>query len=121
MRYFGRWFSRLRLLVILVVQNLSFRRAAGVILLTRHAGKVIQQSCRLLPAIAYIPNGVDVVFKYSQTSSIASAILICLDDPNLPYGRIRTADFTPEKTTRAYLDVLLPGLNPRQMPGLPEE
>jgi glycosyltransferase involved in cell wall biosynthesis len=53
-------------------------------------------------------------------ASMASAILASLDDPNPPDGRIRAADFTPEKTTRAYLDVLLPGFNPRQVPGLKE-
>jgi hypothetical protein len=69
MRYFGYGLARLRLLVILVVQNLAFRRASGVIFLTRYAGKVIQQSCGLLPAIAYIPHGVDAMFKHSQTVS----------------------------------------------------
>lgn len=69
MRYFGYGLARLRLLAILVVQNLAFRRAAGVIFLTRYAGKVIQQSCGLLPAITYIPHGVDAVFKHSQAVS----------------------------------------------------
>jgi glycosyltransferase involved in cell wall biosynthesis len=69
MRYFGYGFARLRLLVILAVQNLAFRRAAGVIFLTRYAAKVIQQSCGLLPAIAYIPHGVDAVFKHLQAVS----------------------------------------------------
>ncbi len=69
MRYFGYGLARLRLLVILVVQNLAFRRAAGVIFLTHYAGKIIQQSCGLLPAIAYIPHGVDTVFKHSQALS----------------------------------------------------
>ena len=69
MRYFGYGIARLRLLVILVVQNLAFRRAASVIFLTRYAAKVIQQSCGLLPAIVYIPHGVDAVFKHSQAVS----------------------------------------------------
>jgi glycosyltransferase involved in cell wall biosynthesis len=69
MRYFGYGFARLRLLAIFVLQNLAFRRAAGVIFLTRYAGKVIQQSCGLLPAIAYIPHGVDAAFKHSQAVS----------------------------------------------------
>jgi glycosyltransferase involved in cell wall biosynthesis len=69
MRYFGYGLARLRLLAILMVQNLAFKRAAGVIFLTRYAGKVIQQSCGLLPAIAYIPHGVDAVFKHSQAIS----------------------------------------------------
>jgi glycosyltransferase involved in cell wall biosynthesis len=57
----------------------------------------------------------------ADPESMAAAILASLDDPNPPDGRIRAADFTPEKTTRAYLDVLVPGFNPRQVPGLPEE
>jgi glycosyltransferase involved in cell wall biosynthesis len=69
MRYFGYGLARLRLLVILVVQNLAFRRAAGVIFLTRYACKVIQQSCGMLPAIACIPHGVDAVFKHTQVIS----------------------------------------------------
>ena len=48
-------------------------------------------------------------------ASMASAILASLDDPDPPFGRIRAMDFTPEKTMRAYLDVLLPGFNPRQV------
>jgi glycosyltransferase involved in cell wall biosynthesis len=66
MRYFGYGLARLRLLAILVLQNQAFRRAASVIFLTRYAGKVIQHSCGLLPAVAYIPQGVDEVFKQTQ-------------------------------------------------------
>ncbi|MEI6268888.1 MAG: glycosyltransferase family 1 protein [Methylococcaceae bacterium] len=66
MRYFGYSLARLRLLIILALQNRAFRRAAGVIFLTRYAGKIIQQSCGLLPEIAYIPHGVDAAFKQSQ-------------------------------------------------------
>ena len=66
MRYFGYGFARLRLLGILVLQNIAFRRAAGVIFLTRYAGNVIQRSCGLLPTVAYIPHGVDAVFKPTQ-------------------------------------------------------
>ena len=66
MRHFGYNFARLRLLVILVLQNSAFKRAAGVIFLTRYAGRVIQQSCGLLANIAYIPHGVDAAFKQAQ-------------------------------------------------------
>jgi glycosyltransferase involved in cell wall biosynthesis len=66
MQYFGYGLARLRLLTILILQNLAFRRAAGVIFLTRYAGKIIQKSCGLLPVVAYIPHGVDVVFKQTQ-------------------------------------------------------
>lgn len=54
-------------------------------------------------------------------ASMAAAILASLDDPNLPDGRVRAAEFTPEKTTRAYLNVLLPGFNPRPVYGLQAE
>jgi glycosyltransferase involved in cell wall biosynthesis len=67
MRYFGYGFARLRLAAILILQNLAFRRAAGVIFLTRYAGKVIQKSCGLLPEVAYIPHGVDNMFKQTQS------------------------------------------------------
>jgi glycosyltransferase involved in cell wall biosynthesis len=69
MRYFGYGLSRLRLYAILVIQNLAFRRAAGVIFLTHYAGEVIQKSCGPLPTIAYVPHGVDSMFKHVQPVS----------------------------------------------------
>jgi glycosyltransferase involved in cell wall biosynthesis len=69
MRYFGYGLARLRLLAILVVQNLAFRRADGVIFLTHYAAKVIQQSCGTLHNVICIPHGVDAAFKQSQVVS----------------------------------------------------
>jgi glycosyltransferase involved in cell wall biosynthesis len=66
MRYFGYGIARIRLLTILRIQNLAFRRAIGVIFLTHYAAKVIQQSCGPLPSTICIPHGVDVAFKQSQ-------------------------------------------------------
>ncbi len=43
-----------------------------------------------------------------DAARMAAAILESLDDPALPDGRIRAADFSPEKVTNAHLDVLLP-------------
>lgn len=63
MRYFGYGLARLRLLIILVLQNFAFRRSEGVIFLTRYAGRVIQQSCGALKSVAYIPHGVGTAFK----------------------------------------------------------
>lgn len=63
MRYFGLGLSRLRLWIILLIQNLAFRRASGVIFLTRYAARIIQQSCGKLQSIAYISHGVDKEFK----------------------------------------------------------
>ncbi len=70
MQYFGYGLARLRLFAILAIQNMAFRRAAGVIFLTRYAGKVIQQSCGQLPSIAYIPHGVGEEFKHTQHQNI---------------------------------------------------
>jgi glycosyltransferase involved in cell wall biosynthesis len=66
MRYFGYTKARLRLLGILYLQNRAFRLANGVIFLTKYAAKVIQQSCGLLPQIAFIPHGVGDDFKLIQ-------------------------------------------------------
>lgn len=38
---------------------------------------------------------------------LADALLAALDDPTPPDGRVRAADFAPEKITSAYVDVLL--------------
>lgn len=45
-------------------------------------------------------------------ASMSTAILASLDESNPPQGRIRAQDFTPEKTTRAYMNVLLPDFAP---------
>jgi len=63
MRYYGFGLARLRLLAIFVLQNLAFRRAAGVIFLTHYAAEIIQRSCGLLPSTTCIPHGVDAIFK----------------------------------------------------------
>ena len=66
MRYFGLSLIRLRLLAILFIQNFAFRRAAGVMFLTRYAGEVIQRSCGILENVAYVPHGVDEAFNSVQ-------------------------------------------------------
>jgi glycosyltransferase involved in cell wall biosynthesis len=63
MEYFGYGLARLRLLAILLIQNRTFRRSAGVIFLTRYAGDIIQRSCGALKNVAYVPHGVDKGFK----------------------------------------------------------
>lgn len=63
MRHFGWGYARLRLLAILYLQNTAFRRAQGVIFLTRYAGKMIQKSCGSLPRVSFIPHGVDEAFS----------------------------------------------------------
>jgi glycosyltransferase involved in cell wall biosynthesis len=63
MKYFGYGIARLRLIVILFVQNFAFRHANGVIFLTKYAGDVIQSSCGHLDNVDYIPHGVSQTFK----------------------------------------------------------
>ncbi len=69
MRQFGYTKARLRLVAKLHLQNTAFRRADGVIFLTRYAAKVIQKSCGPLQHIAYIPHGVADSFKKVQPAS----------------------------------------------------
>jgi glycosyltransferase involved in cell wall biosynthesis len=55
-----RWgLARLRLEVIKRVQNMTFRRAIGVIFLTQYARALVQSSCGQLENIAVIPHGID--------------------------------------------------------------
>jgi glycosyltransferase involved in cell wall biosynthesis len=63
MSYFGYGKARLRLLLILMLQNAAFRRARGVIFLTKYAGKVIQSSCGTLERVAYVAHGVGERFR----------------------------------------------------------
>lgn len=55
--------ARLRLEMILRVQNRAFRRAAGVIFLTQYASRVIQQSSGPLKNYTCIPHGFDEKFS----------------------------------------------------------
>lgn len=63
MRYFGIGYERVRLLAIFWLQNTAFRRAEGVIFLTKYTGALIQKSCGLLQRVAYIPHGVSDKFR----------------------------------------------------------
>jgi len=66
MQHYEYGVGRARLLAILVLQNLAFRRANGVIFLTHYAAKVVQQSCGRLSSIVCIPHGLDAAFKRVQ-------------------------------------------------------
>lgn len=68
MASFGINLARLRLLAILFIQNAAFRRANGVIFLTKYSAKVIQQSCGSLRNISFIPHGIGDAFKSANKS-----------------------------------------------------
>lgn len=70
MTHYGFGLARLRLFVILLLQNFAFRRADGVIFLTRYVANIIQKSCGPLPFYVCIPHGVDSAFKQTQRKSI---------------------------------------------------
>lgn len=63
MSYFGYGLARLRLLLILFLQNSAFRRARGVIFLTKYASKVIQSSCGELGNVTQVAHGVADRFR----------------------------------------------------------
>lgn len=63
MESFGFGKNRLRLLIILFLQNKAFRRARGVIFLTNYASKVIQNSCGPLLNFKVIPHGIGDEFR----------------------------------------------------------
>jgi glycosyltransferase involved in cell wall biosynthesis len=60
---FGISRARLRLILLRHMQNRSLKKADGVIFLTRHAAKIIQESAGSLAPIAFIPHGVGADFK----------------------------------------------------------
>ena len=62
MERYGLNKGRLRLMALRHVQNASLRSADGVIFLTRHAARVVQQSCGPLTNVANVPHGVGAAF-----------------------------------------------------------
>lgn len=55
--------ARLRLILLRYIQNRSLRRSDGAVFLTKHAAKVIQQSCGTLSRVGFIPHGVGQNFQ----------------------------------------------------------
>lgn len=63
---FGWSKARLRLILLRYVQNRSLRRASGAVFLTRHAARIIQQSCGRLERVALIPHGIGDNFRVAD-------------------------------------------------------
>lgn len=70
MRYYGCGLARMRLIAILVLQNLAFRRSAGVIFLTQYVSNLIQKSCGPLARSVCIPHGVDAAFDQCFAANV---------------------------------------------------
>ena len=63
LRELGVGYASARVAAILFVQNRAFRRADGVVFLTRYAGERIQAACGRLRRVTYIPHGVGEAFR----------------------------------------------------------
>ncbi len=63
MKRFGITLKRLRLLLLLYIQNRSMRYAEGVIFLTEYAANLVQKSTGKLKQVALIPHGIDQAFN----------------------------------------------------------
>jgi glycosyltransferase involved in cell wall biosynthesis len=74
MKLFGFSKERLRIQVILWLQNAAFKHAKGVIFLTNYAAKVIQDYCGTLSNVAIIPHGVGRDFKIINKDVVFSLI-----------------------------------------------
>jgi glycosyltransferase involved in cell wall biosynthesis len=73
MKSYGFTLARLRLLLILWIQNSAFRRADGVIFLTNYASEIITKSCGKLKSFAIVNHGVNKEFKKLEFSRDWSA------------------------------------------------
>ena len=65
---FGR--DRLRLEVIKILQNNAFRRAKGVLFLSKYAADIVQKSSGILPQTSLAPHGIDDYFRDIATSEV---------------------------------------------------
>lgn len=112
MERFGFSISRLRLIVLRYVQNLSLRNANVAVFLTRYAANMIQRSAGKLRSITYIPHGVSDAFRKRHRTHVIhdnNKPLQCLYVSNaLPYkhqwhvvdavGQLRNQGFDIELT-----------------------
>lgn len=67
-RLYGFSLARVRLLAILLLQNLAFRASRSVIFLTRHSAATIQKSCGRLARVEIVPHGVGEMFRVPPDS-----------------------------------------------------
>lgn len=70
-------FSRLRLILIRILQNRAFKNALGVVFLTRYTSELIQKHCGLLKNFKVIPHGYNEIFLKVQRPLNLSNPIIC--------------------------------------------
>jgi glycosyltransferase involved in cell wall biosynthesis len=63
MSRYSKFTSLMRLWLLRYIQNISFRRADGVIFLTNYASDIIQKDCGRLKNYTIIPHGVHEMFR----------------------------------------------------------
>jgi glycosyltransferase involved in cell wall biosynthesis len=82
-------FERLRLYIILYLQNKTFNHSSGVIFLTNYARNIIQNKCGHLSNTIVIPHGVDIKFhdkNYLIDFPLATDKIRCIYiSPNFKY------------------------------------
>jgi glycosyltransferase involved in cell wall biosynthesis len=70
-------FSRLRLIIIRILQNRAFKNAMGVVFLTKYTSELIQKHCGLLQNFKVIPHGYNEKFSYVQRPLNLSNPIVC--------------------------------------------
>lgn len=80
-------FAKIRLKIIKIIQNLAFKRALGVLFLTKYAADLIQEHCGKLKNIGFCPHGVDDIFirepsvsKFPRSGDLINCIYISAAD-----------------------------------------
>jgi glycosyltransferase involved in cell wall biosynthesis len=111
---FGFGMTRLRLHLIYYLQNMTFRKAKGVIFLTHYASSVIQQHCGSLKKIKIVPHGVHDLFKekmFSCRSFLKNSEIKCIYvSPISIYKNqwkvIEAIDYLREQGFKVNLDII---------------
>ncbi|MDB4701447.1 glycosyltransferase [Akkermansiaceae bacterium] len=74
---YGISFSRIRLLLIRILQDRAFKNALGVVFLTNYTSNLIQKSCGHLKNYKVIPHGFNEIFSNVERTKILSKSIVC--------------------------------------------
>ena len=74
---YGISFSRVRLILIRILQNRAFKNALGVVFLTKYTSSLIQKSCGDLQNFKIIPHGFNEIFSNVKRVKNLSNPIVC--------------------------------------------
>ncbi len=74
---YGISFSRVRLILIRILQNRAFKNALGVVFLTKYTSNLIQKSCGDLQNFKVIPHGFNEIFSNVKRAKNLSNPIVC--------------------------------------------